>query len=113
MLKIKPVVILVLLLIGLAGCSNSKETLQSFAKEVYQIETYVQDSDWENAKKEVYKLRKRYDDEFWKMQLLGEEAKYDQLKVEIDQLIAAIEAKDQMQIKLRLATVKSYLSFIF
>jgi|SRR5690625_368477 len=103
----KRCLILVMSFFMLAGCTNffGKEEVfehisvleQSFKeKELY----------WKKLQTDAEKLKKNYQSNKWKIQLLGDEDEYETLNESINKLIIAIEEKDQTQSKLELAIIK-------
>ncbi len=98
----------------LSACSANKETVTSFHDSFKNMEeSMVSPADWGELEKEANKIRKKYEDHLWKMQLLGNKIEYGSLKHEISKLKAAILSKDEAQVSIHIATINSYLSSIF
>ncbi|MEL4024851.1 DUF4363 family protein [Lysinibacillus endophyticus] len=100
------------LLILLSGCSNINGE-NEFYEKVNSIEDALKDPDWKQLNLLGAKLEKLYRHNLWKIQLMGDEDEYESLQESINQLIAAIEEQDMTEIKLEIATIKTYLEDIY
>ncbi|QHS23649.1 DUF4363 family protein [Virgibacillus sp. MSP4-1] len=97
----------------ITGCSATKETKETFHDQLSQLELSVNTGDWKQAKEQVKKIKKQYDRDLWKMQLLGEDNVYDMIPTSINQLKAAVKTQNRDEIIKQMETIKSYLSAIF
>ncbi|MBB6453820.1 hypothetical protein HNQ94_002271 [Salirhabdus euzebyi] len=111
--KLKKFVTFSILLILLASCAPTDDTKKDIEQSLDQIKSSVKINDWQQASKEVDSLNKKYDKHLWKMQMLGEENSYEQMKIEIEQLRAAIEDETKSNITKEVATIRAYLNNIF
>ena len=110
----KKVIFIILLLIAfpLFGCSE--KTIQQFEGSLQRIEdAIISPSDWTTAEVEVISLKKSFDKNLWKMQLLGDENEYESLKKDLLQLEAAIHAQDKSQTIIFISSIKSEVTSIF
>lgn len=110
----KKVIFIILSLIAfpLFGCSE--KTIQQFEGSLQRIEdAIISPSDWTTAEVEVISLKKSFDKNLWKMQLLGDENEYESLKKDLLQLEAAIHAQDKSQTIIFISSIKSEVTSIF
>lgn len=105
-------IILSLIAFPLFGCSE--KTIQQFEGSLQRIEdAIISPSDWTTAEVEVISLKKSFDKNLWKMQLLGDENEYESLKKDLLQLEAAIHAQDKSQTIIFISSIKSEVTSIF
>ncbi|RDW15931.1 DUF4363 family protein [Oceanobacillus chungangensis] len=86
-----------------------------FLEKITSIDQHFsqQETDWKKIKEECYELKRLYGKNEWKLQLLGDEGEYEDLKNSIAKLITAIEEKDRTQARIELSTVKSFIKDIY
>lgn len=90
-----------------------EETKDKFNENLDQVEMSSKVSDWQQAKKQIKKIKKQYDKHLWKMQLLGEDKMYNNIELSIDQLKAAVKSQNKSEITKQIETIKYYLSVVF
>lgn len=73
----------------------------------------VNDQQWDQAIEEVDGLKKLYNKEKWKLQLLGDEAEYEQIDQELEKLTVAVKERDRTQAKIIMSTVRTLLKNIY
>ncbi|MRG86310.1 DUF4363 family protein [Salinibacillus xinjiangensis] len=110
---LRHIVFAVLLITILAGCAANEEAKNKIEDKLEQVEAATKISDWTQAEENVKSAKKEYQKELWKMQLLGDQTSYDNLKLAIDQLKAAVKTQNKNEISSQIAKSKSYLSEIF
>ncbi|WP_245799369.1 DUF4363 family protein [Virgibacillus siamensis] len=103
------VVFLGVCMILLTGCQSEK----AFFHEMQDINKTVEQKDWDQAKANVKKLSQLYKKEKWKLQLLGDEAEYEGINVELQVLKESVQAKDKTQTKVSLGTIRGHLKDIY
>ncbi|MBA4495421.1 DUF4363 family protein [Paenactinomyces guangxiensis] len=79
-------------------------------KKIAQIESFIDQQRWDQAQTEVNRLEHLYKKEKWKLQLFGDQMKYERIRQEMAQLKIALEEKDQTEAKIKLATIRSILT---
>lgn len=77
------------------------------------MEHSLNQEDWEQLKSQVNELNTLYEENKWKLQLLGDEGEYEGLNESINRLFAAINTEDLTQAKVELATIRSILEEIY
>jgi hypothetical protein len=102
----------ILLLILLTGCSNHTGK-NDFSKKINSMEQALLSPDWIQLKSLGNELEQLYLDNQWKIQLLGDEDEYESLQESINQLLVSIEEKDVTEIKLEMATIKTFIEDIY
>lgn len=108
----KKYVLPIIFIMFLSGCSNISGE-EAFSNNIKAIEHALKKPDWNQIESLGDDLKKLYNQSEWKIQLLGDEDEYEGLQESINQLIAAIEEKEIPEIKLELATVKTFLDNIY
>lgn len=86
---------------------------EAFHQVIQQINQMIEKENWQGALKKTSELRALYQKKQWKLQLLGDEGEYEGLNRELDQLYAAVKAKDKSESKVELAAVGSYIKSIY
>ncbi|HET7579401.1 MAG TPA: DUF4363 family protein [Bacillales bacterium] len=84
-----------------------------FHQLIQQINQMITKENWQGALKKTSELRATFQKKQWKLQLLGDEGEYEGLNRELDQLYAAVKAKDKSESKVELAAVASYIKSIY
>jgi len=93
--------------IVLTGCTNYFGKEEVFDHIAVLEESFKEKEPyWKKLQTDAEKLKKNYQSNKWKIQLLGDEDEYETLNESINKLIIAIEEKDQTQSKLELAIIK-------
>ncbi|WP_157724870.1 DUF4363 family protein [Virgibacillus phasianinus] len=112
MMKFTKLPILICLLISLlvlGGCKSENV----FYEKINDINESVSHSNWKQTKEGVKKLSNMYKEKEWKLQLLGDEAEYEGINVELEVLKESADAKDKTQVKVALGTIRGHLKDIF
>lgn len=100
---------IVINLLILGGCKAG----EGFYKKIDEINHSVEQSDWKQTREGAEKLSNMYKDGKWKLQLLGDEAEYEGINVELEKLKEATNAKDKTQVKVSLGTIRAHLRDIY
>ncbi|GAA0593614.1 hypothetical protein GCM10009001_07230 [Virgibacillus siamensis] len=108
MKKLIPI-FLAICMILITGCQSE----QAFYQEIQEINDTVDQADWKQTKAGVKKLSKVYKKQKWKLQLLGDEAEYEGINVELQVLKQSVQAKDKTQVKVSLGTIRGHLLDIY
>lgn len=101
-----------LLVIVLAGCADTAGR-DLFFNHVNRIEEALDQPDWEQIELQANVLEDAYQNNKWKLQLIGDEGEYEGLYNSIQRMIAAIEEEDITNVKMELATIKSFIADIY
>jgi len=105
--------ILLLMIPGLLiGCANITGQT-NFNEHIDTIEHHLTDADWEVLEEQGDHLKRLYEDEQWKLQLLGDEGEYEGLNIGINRFLKAIEEEDMIEAKLELATIQTLIDDIY
>ncbi|WP_158077315.1 DUF4363 family protein [Caenibacillus caldisaponilyticus] len=78
-----------------------------------RIEQSIEHNNWQKAWRQTADFQRYYRKNEWKYQLMGDEQEYEQLAVDIEQLKAAIKAKDRAGVLKLTANIKATLDQIF
>jgi hypothetical protein len=109
---IKNCTISLFLLFILSGCSGITGE-RDFSQKVEAIDQALNNPDWKQLKSLGNELEQFYYRSQWKIQLMGDEDEYESLQESINHLIVAIEEQDITEIKLELATIRTFLEDIY
>lgn len=93
----------------LTGCQSE----EGFYNKIEGINQLVDQADWKQTKESVKSLKKMYKDKRWTLQLLGDEAEYEGINVELEKLEESANAKDKTQVKVSLGTIRGRLYDIY
>ena len=96
----------------LSGCSI-RTGGEAFFTQIDEIEQALEQPEWNTITQHAEELKKIYQDEKWKIQLIGDEGEYEDLNESINRVIAVAKEKDSSNIRLELATTKSILEEIY
>ena len=88
-------VLLTLLVFGLAANTASANAPKDIQNRVKNLSSSILKSDWDQAYKQTVDLRNHFNKNRWKYQLLGDEQEYEGISNDIENLKAAIIAKDK------------------
>lgn len=103
-------------LIGIIVCMSMLVGCQSetgFYQKINSINQSVSQADWKQTKKGVKQLKKMYADKKWTLQMLGDEAEYEGINVQLEVLDESANAKDKTQVKVSLGTIRGHLLDIY
>lgn len=96
----------------LFGCSNISGE-NEMKEQVEKIRTSLEKPDWNQVKELADELHRMYDENEWKLQLLGDEDEYESLYESINHLLVSVEEKDVKDTKLELASIQTFLKDIY
>lgn len=108
----KKTIIVCCFLIFLIGCEN-KVGGDAFFNQINDIENALEKPSWDMVTTEAEKLKKLYEKEKWKLQLLGDEDEYESLYESINKLIVATEEQDRTNIRLELSIIHTHIGDIY
>lgn len=109
---LKKIVIYMLLLILLSGCANISAG-DLFFNHMDQLEEALDQPDWEQIKLQANELKVIYEDNKWKLQLLGDEGEYESLNETIQRIIAVVKEEDITNMRMELATARALVKDIY
>lgn len=92
------------------GEAAKSEPLYDKMKEVSQL---INDEKWDSAAKEAAALKALYRKEKWKLQFLGDETEYQQIYLELEKLLAAVDEQDRTQAKIILSNIRAIVHNIY
>ncbi|TRM11490.1 DUF4363 family protein [Lentibacillus cibarius] len=100
------------LMILLSGCTT-KIGEDVFITQVDELELALDQQDWNQITHYAEELKTVYQDEKWKIQLIGDEGEYEGLLESINKLIAATKEKDIKNVRMELASTKTLIEDIY
>lgn len=106
------IILFVFLFITVPGCSNQVGG-DYFFNHIDQIEQAIDQSNWDKVSFQADALKDIYENNKWKIQLIGDEDEYEGLYQSINNFIAVVKEQDTTNARLQLATVKSILEDIY
>ena len=109
---IKKIIIFMLLFILLSGCANTIGG-DIFFNHMDQLEQALDQLDWEKIKLQAKELKAIYEDNKWKLQLIGDEGEYERLNESIHKIIAAANEEDTTNVRMELATARTLITDIY
>lgn len=109
---IKKAGIYLLVLVALSGCEG-KIGGDYFFNQIDQLEQALDDSEWNKMNAQTAQLKEIYQDNKWKIQLLGDEGEYEGLYQSINKLIAAAKEEDTVNFRIELSTIRSFVEDIY
>ncbi|WP_010649773.1 DUF4363 family protein [Oceanobacillus massiliensis] len=109
---IKKAGIYLLVLVALSGCAG-KIGGDYFFNQIDQLEQALDDSEWKKMNAQAAQLKEIYQDNKWKIQLLGDEGEYEGLYQSINKLIAAAKEEDTVNFRIELSTIRSFVEDIY
>ncbi|MDF2857085.1 MAG: hypothetical protein K0Q87_2936 [Neobacillus sp.] len=109
---IKKWILTLILFIPLCGCSSITGE-NEFSKMINSIEQASNEPDWKQLKSLGKDIEQLYQQNQWKIQLMGDEDEYESLQESINHLIVVIEEQDLTEIKLEVSTIKTFLEDIY
>lgn len=102
----------ILVLFIISGCS-AHTGKEEFGEKIKNLEQSLDRYDSASLKQQVEGLLKAYEDNEWKIQLIGDEGEYEKLHESINRLIVSNEENDITGLKLELSTIKTILEDIY
>jgi uncharacterized protein YceK len=100
------------LFILLSGCSKITGE-NEFSEKINSFEQALHELDWKQIKSLGNDIEQLYQQNQWKIQLMGDEDEYESLQESINHLIVLIKEQDLTEIKLEVATIKTFLEDIY
>lgn len=96
----------------ITGCS-SVTGQRDFNQFMSNLEHHLHAEDWDALHNQMDDLMKIYAKNNWKLQLIGDEGEYERLHESINRFTTAVEAREIMDAKLELATIKTIIEDIY
>ncbi|WP_176330350.1 DUF4363 family protein [Oceanobacillus rekensis] len=100
------------LFILLSGCAQTIGG-DIFFKPMDELEQALDQPEWEEISLQANELKSIYEDNKWKIQLLGDEGEYEGLNESINKMIAAAKEEDTTNVRMELATARSLIKDIY
>lgn len=113
MKRLLPGIMIALLVIGGWSHPADARSGKAFFQQIDQIKEYANQGKWDKANQAATSLQKLYHKKEWKLQLLGDEAEYEGVNRELDNLKGAIAAKDKTEVIMELSTIGALLKSIY
>ncbi|GEN35866.1 MULTISPECIES: DUF4363 family protein [Aneurinibacillus] len=109
------IVIILLMVCGFASPASAAKKIDQnpLFQKTTRVETLVDQQQWQEASVEANALSELYKKQKWKLQLLGDEAEYEELEVQIMRLKAAVNEKAQVESKITAAHIKDIINQIY
>ncbi|GGP09180.1 DUF4363 family protein [Oceanobacillus neutriphilus] len=108
----KIIIIFTLIFIILSGCTNQVGG-DHFFNQIDKLEKAIAQPEWSKVTSQAEELKQMFEEDKWKIQLIGDEDEYEGLDESISNLIAAAKEEDSINTRLELATVKSIFEGIY
>lgn len=109
---IKKVVMVTLIIVLLSGCTKTMgET--TLLNHLDQLDQSLDDQDWEKLSNQAKELKSMYEDNKWKLQLLGDEGEFEGLNGSINKIIAATIEEDHANVRMEIATARTFIKDIY
>lgn len=114
MFKLKIILPLCIVLICVTACDIVKtEKDELLFNTVTDIQTQVENREWDSALTNINQLENLYEQRKWKLQLLGELEDYKEVELEIISLKEIIKAQDDLEANITLSNILHRLELIF
>ncbi|WP_018922726.1 DUF4363 family protein [Salsuginibacillus kocurii] len=110
----RSLIILLFMLSFLTGCElfmTEKDDLL-FAT-LGEIREHIEEEEWEEAYAHIEEFQKRYEEQKWKLQLLGGVEDYNEIELQILQFKETIKEEDALESKIGLSQMKHRLTIIY
>ncbi|WP_067727719.1 DUF4363 family protein [Oceanobacillus damuensis] len=108
----KQVLTYLFLMVLLSACTN-KVGGHYFFDHIDQFEKALDQPDWTYIETQAEELNFMYEDNKWKLQLIGDEGEYEGIDESINKLMAAVKEEDILNVRMELVTIKAHLEGIF
>ncbi|GGJ67822.1 DUF4363 family protein [Virgibacillus salexigens] len=105
-------VILLCCLFFLIACTNQVGG-ETFFNHINEFEKGLDQPNWEDLSIKADELKKMYEKDKWKLQLIGDEGEYEDLNESISNLIATVKEKDTLSTRMEIATTRTLLEDIY
>jgi hypothetical protein len=113
MLRSRKVLLCGLIFICFLGGWGIQGDDDNFENQLNKVENLVKSEKWREASQEAFQLKKIYQKEKWKYQLLGDRKNYKGLRKEIEKLLASIRVKDEKQANVEVAIIRTLYKDIY
>lgn len=108
----KRTIVLLSMLLFLTACTNQVGG-EVFFNHINELEKGLDQPDWTELSRQADELKKMYEEDKWKLQLLGDEGEYEELYKSINKLIATVREKDPLSTRIEVAIARSLLEDIY
>ncbi|MFD1335757.1 DUF4363 family protein [Oceanobacillus iheyensis] len=108
----KKVIVLLCCLLFLTACTSPIGGA-AFFDYINALEKGLDEPDWEEISMQAKKLKKMYEKDKWKFQLIGDEGEYEELYKSINNLLATVKEKDTLSTRMEIANTRSLLEDIY
>ncbi|MCT1577936.1 DUF4363 family protein [Oceanobacillus kimchii] len=85
----------------------------AFFDHIDALEKGLDEPDWEEISIQAKKLKKMYEKDKWKFQLIGDEGEYEELYKSINNLLATVKEKDTLSTRMEIANTRSLLEDLY
>lgn len=85
----------------------------AFFDHIDALEKELDQPDWEEISIQAKKLKKMYEKDKWKIQLIGDEGEYEELYKSINNILATVKEKDTLSTRMEIANTRSLLEDIY
>lgn len=109
---IKKTVVYILVIILFSGCTKTIGG-EFLLNHIDQLEQALDHKDWEKISYQANELKNIYEDNKWKLQLLGDEGEYEGLNESINKIIAATMEEDVTNVRMEIATARTFVKDIY
>ncbi|RKD24973.1 hypothetical protein BEP19_03815 [Ammoniphilus oxalaticus] len=93
--------------------SQAQAKHETIFEQFEQLAQNVEREYWNRAAQDRQKVSVWYKKNKWKLQWLGDEAEYEQIYTDLDQLKSAIEEQDKLQAKMLISSIRATLRQIY
>ena len=106
------VFILLCILFFLSACTNQVGG-EAIFNHINELEKGLDQPNWTELSIQANELKKMYEEDKWKLQLIGDEGEYEDLYKSIGNLIATVKEKDPLSTRMEIATTRTLLEEIY
>ncbi|GAQ17717.1 hypothetical protein OPHB3_1642 [Oceanobacillus picturae] len=96
----------------LTACTNQIGG-KPFFEHIDKLEDGLDQPNWEELSIQAKELKKMYEKNKWKIQLLGDEGEYESLNESLNNLLATIKEEDALTTRMELATILTLFEDIY
>ena len=101
-----------LMIMLLSACGNSIGS-HAFYGVMDHIDEALEQSDWEQLDQYASQFEETYDQNKWKLQLIGDEGEYEGLYESIQKLLAGVKERDSTIVRIELASARALVFDIY
>ncbi|WYP27231.1 DUF4363 family protein [Alkalihalobacillus sp. FSL W8-0930] len=95
-----------IIILLLSSCGNVVGS-HAFYEVLDQIEEALDQSDWEQLDQYAVQFQETYDQNKWKLQLVGDEAEYEALYESTQKLLAGVKEQDSTVVRVEMANARA------